>query len=848
MSEPIACCQGASQSADAMAIDPVCGMQVNPATAKHVSVHDGQTFHFCSVGCKTKFEAAPASYLGASGKQIAAGSCCAGETVATPDHAAAGLTHEEKDPVCGMTVDPHTAKQHVEHAGHTYYFCGQRCSDKFIAEPLAWLEGHAAPGAIYTCPMHPEIQQVGPGECPKCGMALEPMLPREDENDGGEVRAMTRRFWLLVALTLPVFLLAMGPHLFGWQLPSPWDGITHWVEAVLGTAVVLWGGAPFFQRGWNSLRPWRPNMYTLIGVGTGVAWLYSVVAFVLPGIFPASFRDVHGQVGVYFETAAVIVTLVTLGDFLELRARRRTGAALKALLGLAPKTAHRLADDGSESDVPLAEVHAGDSLRVRPGEKVPVDGVVLDGESHVHESMLTGEPMPVSKTKGEPVTGGTVNQDGALTMRAEKVGGETMLAQIVALVAKAQRSRAPLQRVADRVAAWFVPAVFACSILAFAGWAWLGPDPKLTHALIAAVSVLIIACPCALGLATPISIMVASGRGAQNGVLFKDASAIEALRDIDTLVLDKTGTLTEGKPALTELLPLGELPRERLLLLAGALEQPSEHPLARAIVNALDGETPPTVEDFRTLTGRGVQGRVDGRLVALGNARLLDELKINADDKATQQAEALRGDGVTVMFLAVDGVLAGLIAVADRIKPGTAKAIAALHADGLRLVMLTGDNATTASAVARQLGIDEVHADVTPTDKASVVTRLKSEGRRVAMAGDGINDAPALAAADVGIAMGSGTDVAMESAQVTLIKGDLGAIARARSLSRATVRNIHQNLFFAFIYNAVGVPLAAGVLYPVLGITLSPMVAALAMSLSSVSVVSNALRLRKVTL
>jgi Cu+-exporting ATPase len=853
MNEPKACCQGHGVPSDAMATDPVCGMQVDRATAKHVGTHDGQTFYFCCAGCRTKFEAAPASYLAAPGARAAAGSCCAGTMAAATDHTVATHLHAVKDPVCGMTVDPHAAKRHVEHAGQTYYFCGQRCSDKFMAEPLAWLEGRAvppaaAPGAIYTCPMHPEVQQVGPGDCPRCGMALEPMLPGEDADDGGEVRAMTRRFWLLVALTLPVFLLAMGPQLFGWQLPAPWDRATGWIEAVLGTAVVLWGGAPFFKRGWNSLRPWRPNMYTLIGLGTGVAWLYSAAAFLLPGIFPASFRDVHGRVGVYFETAAVIVTLVTLGDFLELRARRRTGAALKALLGLAPKIAHRLAADGSESDVPLEAVHAGDALRVRPGEKVPVDGVVLAGESHVDESMLTGEPMPVSKAQGEPVTGGTVNQDGALTMRAEKVGGETMLAQIVALVAKAQRSRAPLQRVADRVAAWFVPAVFACSVLAFAGWAWLGPDPKLAHALIAAVSVLIIACPCALGLATPISIMVASGRGAQNGVLFKDASAIEALREIDTLVLDKTGTLTEGKPALTGLVPLSDLPRERLLRLAAALEQPSEHPLARAIVDALADETPPPVEDFRSLTGRGVQGRVEGRRVALGNARLLDELGIGVDDKVTRQAQALRGDGATVMFLAVDGALAGLIAVADRIKPGTAKAIAALHADGLRLVMLTGDNAATAHAVARQLGIDEVHADVTPADKASVVATLKREGRRVAMAGDGINDAPALAAADVGIAMGGGTDVAMESAQVTLVKGDLGAIARARSLSRATVRNIRQNLFFAFVYNAVGVPLAAGALYPLLGITLSPMVAALAMSLSSVSVVSNALRLRKVRL
>ena len=584
-------------------------------------------------------------------------------------------------------------------------------------------------------------------------------------------------------------------------------------------------------------------MYTLIALGTGVAWMYSAVAFLLPGLFPPGFRDAHGHVAVYFESAAVIVTLVTLGDFLELRARRRTGAALKALLGLVPKTAHRVDDEGDESDVALDDVRSGDTLRVRPGEKVPVDGVVLDGESHVDESMLTGEPMPVAKARDDALTGGTINQDGALTMRARKVGNDTMLAQIVQLVAAAQRSSAPLQRVADRVATWFVPAVVACALLAFVLWAWLGPEPRLAHALIAAVSVLIIACPCALGLATPISIMVASGRGAQHGVLFKDAGAIEALRDVDTLVLDKTGTLTEGKPALTEVVVLGGLPRERLLQLAAALEGPSEHPLARAIVQAAETAHVAVGGGFRSLTGRGVQGRVDGVDVALGNARLLEKLGIDAGS-AVQRAESLRQDGATVMFLVADGAVAGLLAVADQVKPDAAAVIEALHADGLRIVMLTGDNATTAQAVARRLGIDDVHADVSPADKAAVVQGLMDEGRRVAMAGDGINDAPALAAADVGIAMGGGTDVAMESAQVTLLRGELGGIARARALSRATVRNIHQNLFFAFVYNAVGVPLAAGVLYPWFGIVLSPMIAALAMSLSSVSVVSNALRLR----
>jgi P-type Cu+ transporter len=763
------------------------------------------------------------------------------------DHGA----HAMKDPVCGMTVDPATAKHQAEHDGETFYFCAQRCKDKFLADPVRYLKPADEPvpvalaGAVYTCPMHPEVQQMGPGHCPKCGMALEPMMPSLDD-DGHELRAMSRRFWMLVALTAPVFVLAMGPHLFGWHLPSPWDGVAAWVEALLSTIVVLWGGAPFFARGWQSLKPWSPNMYTLIALGTGVAWLYSTVAFLAPALFPDGFRDMHGRVGVYFESAAVIVTLVTLGDFLELRARRRTGAALKALLGLAPKTARRVDAHGNEEDVPLDDVHAGNVLRVRPGEKVPVDGVVLDGSSHVDESMLTGEPLPVGKTKGERVTGGTVNQDGALLMRAEKVGAETMLSQIVTLVAQAQRSKAPLQRVADRVAAWFVPVVVAVAALAFAAWAWLGPDPKFVHALIAAVSVLIIACPCALGLATPISIMVASGRAAQNGVLFRDAAAIESLRDIDTLVVDKTGTLTEGRPSLKDVISIDGHPRQQLLTFAAALERPSEHPLARAVLAAAmeQGITVPAVSHFRALAGAGVQGEVDGHAVALGNLRLLSNAGLQLEAAALAQADALRKGGATVMFLTVDGALAGLLAVADRIKPSTPQAIGDLHTAGLRIVVLTGDNTISAEAVAASLGIDEVHADVSPTDKAAVVQQLRAQGRRVAMAGDGINDAPALAVADVGIAMGSGTDIAMESAQVTLVKGELTAIVRARNLSLATVSNIRQNLFFAFVYNAIGVPLAAGLLYPLTGLTLSPMVAALAMSLSSVSVVTNALRLR----
>ena len=771
------------------------------------------------------------------------------------------------DPVCGMQVSA-TSPRHLDHHGMRYWFCGDGCRSKFQSDPDKYLgsaapsrakHGHAhhggrhehmsseAPtGTIYTCPMHPEVRQIGPGHCPKCGMALEPELPSADTDEGSELHGLTRRFWTLIALTIPVFVLAMGPHLFGSQWPSPWNVAAGWIEAVLTTIVVLWGGASFFVRGWRSLKPWSPNMYTLIALGTGVAWLYSAVAFLLPDLFPVGFRNMHGRVGVYFESAAVIVTLVTLGDWLELRARRRTGSALRALLDLAPKTARRVAADGSESDVPMDEVQAGDVLRVRPGEKVPVDGVVIAGTSHVDESMLTGESMPVAKGRDDRVTGGTVNQDGAFTMRAERVGADTMLSRIVALVAQAQRSKAPLQRVADRVAAWFVPAVVGVAALAFIAWAAVGPEPKAAHALIAAVSVLIIACPCALGLATPISIMVASGRGAHLGVLFRDAAAIETLRNADVLLVDKTGTLTEGKPSLRAVETLGGIGEEQVLALAAALERPSEHPLARAVVTAAEGRgiAIPDVEDFKALVGRGVSGRVEGRDISIGNARLLDETSVRAGPAIREKADALRGEGATVMFMAVEGAVAALLAIADRIKDDTPAALAALRAEGMRIVMLTGDNATTAWAVAQKLGIEEVHADVSPADKAAVVEALKREGRIVAMAGDGINDAPALASADIGIAMGAGADVALESAPVTLVRGDLSGIARARALSRATVDNIHQNLFFAFVYNAIGVPIAAGVLYPVFGIVLSPMIAALAMSLSSVSVVSNALRLR----
>jgi Cu+-exporting ATPase len=765
------------------------------------------------------------------------------------------------DPVCGMTVDPHTSKHRAVHDGHVYHFCSAHCRKKFVAAPEHYLSpaGRAArreagaqipEGTIYTCPMHPEVRQLGPGHCPICGMALEPLLPTTGEEDDSDVRAMARRFWALVVLTIPVFLLAMGPHLFGWHFPSPWGAVARWGEAVLATIVVLWGGAPFFVRGWRSLKPWNPNMYTLIALGTGVAWVYSAVAFLAPGLFPIGFRDAHGEVGVYFESAAVIVTLVTMGDFLEFRARRRTGSALRALLDLAPKVARRIGADGNEADVPLDQVQAGDVLRVRPGESVPVDGEVIDGASHVDESMLTGEAMPVAKAPGERVTGGTVNQDGALTMRADKVGADTTLSRIVALVARAQRSKAPLQRVADRVAGWFVPAVVAIAIVAFIAWAAIGPDPKWTHALIAAVSVLIIACPCALGLATPISIMVASGRGARIGVLFRDAAAIEALRDVDTLLVDKTGTLTEGRPSLRGIETLGAVDERQALVWAAALERPSGHPLARAVVTAAEqrGIAIPAVEGFSTQSALGVRGRVEGRELALGNAMLMQDAGVTLDLAVQSRADTLRKDGASVLLLAVDGAIAALLVIADAIKADTPRALESLHAEGLRIVMLTGDNRVTAQAVARTLGIDEVHADVSPADKAAVVERLRREGRRVAMAGDGINDAPALAAADVGIAMGSGTDVAMESAQVTLVRGELSAIARARALSQATVRNIHQNLFFAFVYNALGVPIAAGVLYPWFGIVLSPMIAALAMSLSSVSVVSNALRLRRTSL
>jgi len=699
-------------------------------------------------------------------------------------------------------------------------------------------------GTIYTCPMHPEVRQVGPGTCPKCGMALEPELPSEHVDDS-ELRAVRRKFWISLALTLPVVAIAMTPHLFDVAMAHSMARTLRWFELALSVPVALWAAADYYRRGWLGIVNRAPNMYTLIGLGVVIAFAYSLVATFVPGAFPPELRNEHGMVGVYYEVAVTIITLVLLGEWLELRARGQTGAAIRQLLGLAPKTARRIEADGTERDVPLGHVHVGDRLRVRPGEKIPVDGRVIEGRSSVDESMLTGEPMPVDKAPGDKVTGATVNQTGALIVEAERVGADSLLSQIVTLVAQAQRSRAPLQRLADRVAAWFVPAVIAVAIVTFVIWWVVGPEPRLAYAMVNAVAVLIIACPCALGLATPISIMVATGRGAQQGVLFRNAEAIENLRNVDTLVLDKTGTITVGRPTLDRVIPCNGYSEAQLLAWAAGLDHASEHPLARAIVAGAEqrGVQPANVTDFESITGQGVRGKADGHALALGNAALMSSAGAATDTMADEIAE-LRSAGRTVIFLGVDGQLAGAIAVGDAIKDTTAGALQTLKQEGLRIVMLTGDNDATARAVASHLPIDEVIAEVQPRDKAAVIARLQSKGRRVAMAGDGINDAPALARADVGIAMGTGTDVAMESAQVTLVKGDLTGIVRARRLSRATVENIRQNLVFAFGYNALGIPVAAGLLYPLTGWLMSPMLAALAMSLSSVSVISNALRLR----
>jgi Cu+-exporting ATPase len=755
------------------------------------------------------------------------------------------------DPACGMSVDPHTAKHRLAYKGEDYFFCSGRCRERFQAEPDTFLQPNppqaAAPaGTIYTCPMHPEVKQIGPGACPICGMALEPEQISLDHAPDPELIDMVRRFRIALALTIPVFVIEMGDHLgLIHLLPQNWS---NWISFALATPVVLWAGAPFFARGWRSLVTGNLNMFTLIAMGTGVAWAYSVVATLAPQLFPPAFRDMHGEVAVYFEAAAVITVLVLLGQVLELRAREKTSGAIRALLGLAPKTARRITERGEE-DVALDAIAVGDRLRVRPGEKIPVDGVVSEGRSSVDESMVTGESMPVSKAEAARVIGGTVNQSGGLVIRAEKIGRDTMLARIVDMVARAQRSRAPIQRLADQVAGWFVPAVIAAALLAFAAWATFGPEPRLTFGLVAAVTVLIIACPCALGLATPMSIMVGIGRGAHAGILIRDAQALEQLENIDTLVIDKTGTLTEGRPKVVAVIPAAGIDENELLRLAASVERGSGHPLARAILAAANERklALSPIRDFTSPSGKGATATVDGKSVALGNALLMRQLNIDTRN-LDADAERARENAASAIYVAIDGRVAGVIAIADPIKASARNALQALRSDGLRIVMLTGDNITTARAVAKTLGIDEIEAGVLPERKSEVVQRLRGEGRRVAMAGDGVNDAPALAVADVGIAMGGGTDVAIESAGITLLTGDLMGLMRARQLSKATMRNIRQNLTFAFLYNAAGVPIAAGALYPLFGILLSPMVGAAAMALSSVSVIANALRLSRVRL
>ncbi|MCV3241910.1 heavy metal translocating P-type ATPase [Mesorhizobium sp. ZC-5] len=823
-----ACCSSKPAGvvvAETVVRDPVCGMTVDPDAGKPTAEHAGHTFHFCSTSCQGKFAKDPEQYLTAT------------------------------DPVCGMTVDRASAKHFARHEGQGFYFCSAGCKAKFEAEPQKYLGDRPAPepmpkGTQYTCPMHPEIVRDKPGSCPLCGMALEPMgVPTGDEGPNPELVDFARRFWVSAALAIPLLVIGMGPML---GLPvRDWIGepLVTWLELALATPVVLWAAIPFFHRGYESIVNRSPNMWTLISLGVGAAYLYSLAATLFPDLFPHQFRGHGGSVPVYFEAASVIVALVFLGQVLELKARERTGSAIRALLDLAPKTARRIGKDGSETDVPLDEVVTGDLLRVRPGDGVPVDGVVTEGRSSVDESMITGEPLPVEKNIGDTVTGGTLNKNGSLVMRAEKVGADTMLSRIVEMVAKAQRSRAPIQGLADRVSYYFVPAVVLVAILSFVGWALFGPAPSMIFAIVSAVSVLIIACPCALGLATPMSIMTATGRGAQAGVLIKDAEALERFASVDTLIVDKTGTLTEGKPKLTDVVAVEGFGEDKLLGFAAALEKGSEHPLAEAIVAGAEERAVKVVEasDFESVTGKGVSGTVSGKAVALGNQAMMDDLKVDTGALA-READALRGGGKTAMFVAVGGKLAGIVAVADPVKQTTAEAIRALHERGLKIIMATGDNARTAQAVARTLGIDEVRADVLPEGKKALVDELQAKGAKVAMAGDGVNDAPALAAADVGIAMGTGADVAVESAGITLVKGDLNGIVRARTLAQATIGNIKQNLFFAFLYNVLGVPVAAGLLYPLTGTLLSPMLAAAAMSLSSVSVIANALRLRALKL
>lgn len=803
--------------------DPVCGMTVDPAADKPVHNHDGHDYHFCAQRCHDRFVDKPEDFI------------------------------EAEDPVCGMSVFRATARHMAKHEGGRFYFCSSRCQSRFEDAPQDYLGDRAATepmpeGTQYTCPMDPEIIRDEPGDCPVCGMALEPMTPSADAGPNPELVDFRRRLWIGAPMALVVFLLEMGQHV-GLPVVDLFGPALHlWLQMLLGTPVVLWVGWPFLKRGWSSVINRSPNMWTLIAIGVGSAWLFSMVAALVPGIFPASLLGAHGTPPVYFEAAAVIIILVLIGQVLELTARDRTGDAIRALLNLAPKTARKVTDDG-EQDVPLDEVKAGDHLRVRPGEGVPVDGHLTEGSSSVDESMITGEAIPVEKRKGDAVIGGTLNRTGSFVMAAARVGSETTLSRIVDLVAKAQRSRAPIQSMVDKVAAWFVPTVVGIAVIAFAAWMVFGPEPALSYAIVAAVSVLIIACPCALGLATPMSIMVATGRGAQSGVLIRDAEALERFAGVDVLVVDKTGTLTEGKPALTDVITTGDVADTDLLGVAAALEKGSEHPLAEAILEGAKSRdvVAESIEGFDAVTGKGVRGRLGDVEVALGNAALMRDISVDIS-AVTKTAEDLQSDGKTAMFVARDGQIMGVIAVADRIKETTPDAIMALQNLGLRIVMATGDSQRTAKAVAKTLDIDEVHADVSPEDKHDLITRLKNEGHSVAMAGDGVNDAPALAAADVGIAMGTGADVAMESAGITLVKGDLDGIVRARALSQAAMRNIRQNLFFAFAYNAAGVPVAAGILYPVFGLLLSPMIAAAAMSLSSVSVIGNALRLRVVKL
>jgi P-type Cu+ transporter len=819
------CCSGEKRAEAAIVRDPVCGMTVDPEANKPTAEHGGRLFHFCSAGCQSKFIAEPGAYL------------------------------EAIDPVCGMKVDRASAKHFLRHEGEKYYFCSAGCLARFENAPQDYLGDRPAPkpmpaGTQYTCPMHPEIIRDGPGSCPICGMALEPAgIPTGDEGPNPELVDFTRRFWISAVCSVPLLLITMGPML-GLPLRA-WIGesLATWLEFALATPVVVWAAIPFFERAWASFINRSPNMWTLIAIGVGTAYAFSVVATFLPDIFPHSFRMHGGSVPVYFEAAAVIVTLVFLGQILELKARERTGSAIRALLDLAPKMARRVAEDGTETDVPLDEIVAGDQLRVRPGESVPVDGIVLEGRSSIDESMLTGEPLPVEKTEHDTVTGGTLNRNGTLMIKAEKVGADTVLSQIVGMVASAQRSRAPIQGLADRVAAWFVPAVVLVAIIAFIVWSLVGPEPSMIYGLVAAVSVLIIACPCALGLATPMSIMTATGRGAHAGVLIKDAEALERFAAVDTLIVDKTGTLTEGKPRLTDLVALPGFTDDELLALAASLEKGSEHPLAEAIVEGAKSRNL-TLADaigFEAATGKGVSGTVNARSVALGNKAMMQDVSADVS-QLVEQADQLRALGKSALFIAVDGRAAGIVAVADPVKATAVEAIRLLHEAGLKIIMATGDNAVTAQAVARALGIDEVRADMLPEGKKQLIDALHGKGAKVAMAGDGVNDAPALAAAYVGIAMGTGADVAMQSAGITLVGGDLNGIVRARHLAATTIRNIKQNLFFAFVYNVLGVPVAAGVLYPLFGLLLSPMLAAAAMSLSSVSVIANALRLRTIKL